>query len=190
MRRMFSEKQLNERITDQTIYNLANDYSTVNALKDTINYLTNNNLFIPSTWNGTLQLPEGLTVATSFCKIVRNFNELQFIANFRVVNGTESSITINSDSLFCSYEKMPNSVNNKIYAHNGNACADNTSEGTIACAPFMINLTNGPISTDNMPRYASLYHYDGQFRLYTEGGNIEIPSNYTLDFEVRISLAI
>ncbi len=141
-------------------------------------------------WNGTLQLPEGLSLVASFCKIVRNFNELQFIANFRVANNTESTITINSDSMFALFEKLPNSINNKIYGHNGNACADNTSEGTIACAPLMVNLTNGPISTDNMPRYASLYHYEGQFRFYIEGGNISVPSDYTLDFEVRISLAL
>jgi hypothetical protein len=141
-------------------------------------------------WDGTLILPQGLALVASYCKVVRNFNELQFIANFRIVNTTEETITINSDSWFVSFEKLPNFINNKIYGHSGIACSDNTSVGTIACAPLMVNKANGPISADNMPRYASLYHYDGQFRLYTEGGNISVSSDETLDFEVRISLAL
>lgn len=143
-------------------------------------------------FNGVFQdaFLQGLTLVSSFCKVVRNFNELQFICNFRVKNETESPIIIINDTLMVEFE-LPENLQGKIYAHNGVPCSANpeSSQGAIAMALLTISGVSGQVD-GNGPRYASLFHYAGKLRYYFEGGNFSVGVDETKDFEARISLAL
>ena len=131
----------------------------------------------------------GCTLENSFVKAFLNCGELQFIANFRITNATGSSITLPNDSQMTSAFPIPSSLKQKIYAHNGNTC-ESGSQGSIAMATLYITETSGGVNADNNPKYANLYSSSSSIFLYNEGGQITVPANKTLDFEVRISLAL
>lgn len=142
-------------------------------------------------WNGTLKEVVGLEFSGVFCKVVRNFNELQFIMNFRATNTTESAITIASDSRLCQFASLGSEINSKIYAHNGQKVSELTSSESIAYTSLFVSKTNGAWSSANMPRYANLLYANGAgICMYNEGGALTIAGGESLDFEARISLAL
>ena len=133
-----------------------------------------------------------LTISNSYIKVVRNFNELQFIFNCRVYNATENAITINNDSVLAYFNVDNEEIQNKIYSHNGDACSTDSevTRGSIAFASLFISATNGTAMTSLMPRYVNLFHASGNFRFYVEGGNFSIGAGEAVDLEARISLAL
>lgn len=130
----------------------------------------------------------GCTLVNYFVKAFLNCGELQFIANFRIKNETESEISIASDGQFASFTAVPSYLKAKIYAHNGNTC-ESGSQGSIACCALLISETGGSMNTNN-PKYANLYSSSGNIFMYNEGGAIAVPAGKSLDFEARISLAV
>lgn len=139
-------------------------------------------------WNGTLMFPEGIEVNASFCKVVRNFKELQFILNCRLTNTTETNITIVSDAQLAKF-KLPDYLLAKIYGHDGVALKDRESNVSIAYSTLYISGTAGSYSA---VKYCNLFYAYGnkEIRFYNEGSSITINANGTSDFECRISLAI
>ena len=139
-------------------------------------------------WNGNLVLPEGITAVASYCKAVRNFNEIQFIFNCRLTNTTESNITIASDTQLANF-RLPNELLAKIYGHDGVALKDRESNISIAYATLYISGTSGSFSS---VKYCNLFYAygDKQIRFYIEGSSITINAGSTSDFECRISLAL
>ena len=131
----------------------------------------------------------GLTVVASFVKVVRNFNELQFIFNCRLQNETESAITITNDTSIANFDVNDNDIQSKIYAHDGQACAYNAevSRGSVAMTTLYLSQTTG-LALEH--KNVNLYHTNGNFNFYLEGGSIEIASNGVIDLEARISLAL
>lgn len=130
----------------------------------------------------------GLTEISTFIKVVRNFNELQFIMNFRVKNETGADVTVANDNPIV-YFPVPAEYRAKIYAHNGNNC-EAGNQGPIAMSQLFVTQTGGGVSSANTPRYVDLYHSGTNIYMYLEGGTVSITSGETLDFETRISLAL
>lgn len=142
-------------------------------------------------WDGSLVSVEGLEYTGVFCKAVRNFNEIQFIMNFRAANTTDSTISIGSDSRRCVFANLGNDIYSKIYAHNGQKVSELTTSESIAYSSLFISNTNGSWSSANMPRFINLIYINGVgLAFYNEGGAITISAGQSLDFEARISLAI
>ena len=175
MRRMYSENQLRDIIENSDI-----------DFKGDIK-IDGESVF--AEWNGTITLGS-LTVVSSFCKVVRNFNELQFIFNVRVKNKTAESITIPNDSSVCQF-RPPEEIQNKIYAHSGEPCSyDATiSRGAVAMTTLYISKDGGQVHSQN-PKYIDLYHYTGKLFMYLEGGAINVNADEAIDLEARISLAL
>ena len=126
-----------------------------------------------------------LTFDVVFIKAIRNYGELQFIANFRVTNETENNITINPDRNICRFS-IPNYLKEKIIAHNGNPTSQ-VNQGSIAYCGLFISYTSGAFDTF---RYVNFFNSQEQLCFYNEGGSITIPAGQSRDFEARISLAI
>lgn len=144
------------------------------------------------TFNGNISanvVSLGLTNVASFIKVVRNFNELQFIFNCRLTNETEETITITNDTSIANFNVDDNNIQNKIYAHSGDACAYNSdiSRGSIAMATLFLSQTTG-LALEH--RNVNLFHTNGNFNFYLEGGSITINAGATIDCEARISLAL
>ena len=177
MRRMFSLKQLEEIANEVSISNQQNIEKYGDLIK---------------TWNGGLTEIAGLTFTGVYCKIVRNFNELQFIMNFRVSNSTDASITINADTKLCEFVKLPDELLTKIYAHSGLNLKELNANNSVAYASLFISQTGGAYDSEYNPRYVNLYFIKSNERLafYLEGGNVQISAGQTRDFEARISLAL
>ena len=172
MRRMYSYNQLEEIVKK--------------VIADTSNYGD-----LVETFDGQLRLPASLTVISSYCKVVRNFNELQFIFNARVQNATEESIYIANDTQVCNFGSLPTELKEKIYAHNGNNLNHSDTEGSIAMTALYVSLPTS-LGTGN-PRYVNMYHSGGNIAFYHLGenlSNLEIEAGQVIDLEARISLAL
>ena len=175
MRRMYSLEQLKGIISEV----LGIDITKENPVK---------------IYDGSFNSSEypSITLTASYIKVVRNFNELQFIFNCRLTNGTESAITLTNDTVIATFNVNDEEVQNKIYAHAGTQCSTSSdvSAGSIAYASLFISETTGTAQTSLMPRYVNLYHVSGSLRFYLEGGNFSIGASSSMDLEARISLAL
>lgn len=176
MRRMFSKNQLRDIIENSDI--------------DFKGDIKINGESVFQTFDGVITLPEGLTIVSSYCKTVRNFNELQFIFNIRINNSTEAGINIANDTQVCHFD-LPSELKEKIYAHNGNNLNHGSTEGSVAICSLFVSTPSGLYSQN--PRYINLYHTSGVLAMYhlaPSGDSTTIPSEATIDLEARISLAL
>ena len=107
MRRMFSEKQLDERIKEDVIDNLQNDSATVNELRSTINYLVDNNQIHdvkPIYWHGITAdkvVNDNLVNSITF-HILKNDNTLinditKLVAWFNSIDASDVTVQCNGN---------------------------------------------------------------------------------------------
>ena len=183
MKRMWSKNELNRIIALLLASGQLNEV-------DSKDFKINGEKAI-QTWNGSVTNPEGITKTGEYCKVVRNFNELQFICNCRLTNTTENTITYSNDGLLAYFGVLPNEILDKIYNHAGVKLTEATENSSIAYATLFLSSTGGTVNAQN-PKYVNLFFVanDKVLEFFIEGGSIEIAANGSIDIEARISLAL